>query len=407
VAVIVLLAAAAAIMGQSIVPTPTPPGSEATPEPASNAGGVINERASLREGPGETYPLIGALGAGLTVNVVERNPIGHWIYIVIPGAGAGGADVSGWVLTGYVTLDGVALSEVPVNTTLPDADLSAITDPDLRRLYTMPVMPHISPAMAQIYAVGQEFGINGGAVTKVGDSLSANRLYLTAITTGPVELGPYDFLRDTVDYFAPSLMQDSMAAQIGLNAFSVFDPSWSNPTLCEPNESPLACEYRVRRPAIAVIMFGPNDVRALNSERYDEQMRLIVGETLARGIIPVLSTFSSDPDEQYWPQTIRFNLILIDIAVEYEVPLVNLWLASRALPGYGLGGDRVHLSSSGGRVNFTTGYEARYGVSLQNLLMLHTLDRLRETIGMEPRPEATPEATVEAAGESPQPAPVE
>src|SRR5690606_27120024 len=110
---------------------------------------------------------------------------------------------------------------------------------------------------------------------------------------------------------------------------------------------------------------------------------LIVEESLAAGVIPVLSTFSNDPEAPLWWQSINFNLRLADIAAEYEVPLINLWAAARILPAYGLDQDQVHLKNSGFRyIKFTRGNEADYGVTLQNLLSIRMLDEIRRTLDM-------------------------
>jgi hypothetical protein len=59
---------------------------------------------------------------------------------------------------------------------------------------------------------------------------------------------------------------------------------------------------------------------------------------------------------------------------------MNLWSAARSLPGYGLGYDNTHLTSVGLKVNLAAGYEADYGVTLQNLVALVTLDEIRRTV---------------------------
>lgn len=338
---------------------------------------TVTERTGLRAGPGDTYALIATLNPGTPATIIERNRPGNWLHIR---AESSGGDLEGWAMTGFFDLGDVRFSQVLVNTMVPDADVSQVADPDLAQLYGVPVIPRISPAMQEVYAQGQEIGIDSSAVTKVGDSNSASRLYLTPIGDGNYNLGPYDFLQATVDFFGGSLATPSVAARVGLNAFSLFDPIWADPTQCESGETPLQCEYRRKMPAVSVIMFGPNDLRALNSEQYTQQITRIVEETLDHGIIPVLSTFSANPDDDIWFQAVRFNLILTDIAAQYEVPIVNLWAAARALPRYGMGEDNVHLTSSGTAVNFSTGYESRYGVSLQNLIVLQTLDEIRRAV---------------------------
>ena len=334
---------------------------------------VIFERTDVHTGPGDTYEVIATLGAGVEVALTERNAIGNWLHITTSD------DIDGWVMTGFITLpDDLQFSELAI-ADLPDADTSAILDEGVARLYETPIIAEISENMIEVYERGQELGNDIHVVTKIGDSNSAARPYLPPIADYPYDLGPYDFLQETVEFFADSFQTGSLAARVGLNGFSVFDSIWSNSEQCEPNEYPLACEYRVRQPGIALILFGPNDLRALNTEQYQQQMTRIVEETLAAGIIPVMSTFSSDPDADNWAQAVRFNNILLDVAAQYEVPIINLWSATSALPRRGIGEDAIHLTATGLDVKFN-GQESRFGISLQNLLVLYTLDQIRQAI---------------------------
>ncbi|MBI5671661.1 MAG: hypothetical protein HZC41_27015 [Chloroflexi bacterium] len=340
---------------------------------------MIAHPSVVHAGPGDTYLKAGELYPGDSVNIVERNWIGNWLRVQYTDP-ASSTETDGWVLTGTLQLaPDFRLSDVLVNNTLPDADLNNITDEALAALYRVPVVPTISAAMDEVFRRGQALGNAPNVITKVGDSLSAHSLYLSPLSEGNYDLGPYDYLADTAKFFARSLATHSAAARIGLTTFSVFDPAWSGAN-CQPDEPPLACEYRLKQPSVAFIMFGANDVGLLTDEQYDAHLRQIVDETLARGIIPVLSTFTAHPDADTWPRALRFNRIVVQVADDYDVPLINLWAAARALPGYGLGDDHAHLTVSGERINFATGYEALYGVSLQNLLSLVTLDEIRRVI---------------------------
>lgn len=110
-------------------------------------------------------------------------------------------------------------------------------------------------------------------------------------------------------------------------------------------------------------------------------MRRIVEETIGRGIIPVLSTFSYHPEHEFWWQAVEFNLQLVEIAEEYNLPLINLWAASRPLPEYGLDRDQIHMKQSGfAYLKFDTGHESFYGTSLRNLLAVRTLHEIRVTL---------------------------
>jgi hypothetical protein len=137
----------------------------------------------------------------------------------------------------------------------------------------------------------------------------------------------------------------------------------------------------VNNPAIAFILFCGNDVRHMTDEDYDEQMRMMVAEILREGTIPVLSTCSTHPEEDFFWQSINFNLRLKHIAEEHEIPIINLWSAARHLPEYGLDEDMIHLRQTGFNfLKYDSGQEAYSGVSLQNLLVLRTLHEIRLTL---------------------------
>jgi hypothetical protein len=125
-------------------------------------------------------------------------------------------------------------------------------------------------------------------------------------------------------------------------------------------------------------MLGSMDVVNLNAELYEEGMREVVQASIDAGVLPVLTTYPSSPGRAQWEKTLRFNDIVLDIAEEEDIPVINFWLASRALPNYGLEDDYWHLTNTGERVSFN-GDERRFGVTLHNLLTLHTLEVIRRT----------------------------
>ena len=341
------------------------------------------QQVFVHSGPGLTFRDVATVNPGVPINIVERNRVGDWVHITRT-TEEGVAVVDGWVVTGYLNYDGnFHLSAIPINTTVRDADPANADYESTAKLYAVPTISEVSQAMLGVYRYGQALGNHSDVVTKVGDSVSANPLYLNPMSRADYDLGPYDFLEDTVRFFGPSLATGSVASRIGLTTYVVFDPLWADKEKCEPGESPLDCEYRLKQPAIAMIMFGPNDVRHMTDAQFAIQIRQIVDQSLKRGIIPVLSTFSVHPDDELWWQAINCNLRLTEIAAEYEVPLINLWAAARILPDYGLDADGIHMANSGfENIKFSTGHEAWYGTSLQNLLSIAMLDELRRTLDM-------------------------
>lgn len=351
--------------------------------------GVINERIGMFAGPGQTYEAVADLQVGDQVEVRGRTEAGNWLYIVLPGAELR----EGWTLTGYITLsEDTQFSHVPVIRSYADADIERVFDPLLKELYAVPVLPEIDEDLCMLYQRAVDAGRAPFVISKVGDSNSAAVGYLTPIGEGKYELGAYDYLQNTVDAFGPSLALTSAATRVGMNSSAVFDPMWSDQERCQAGETPLSCEYRLTNPAIAVIMFGANDLKILNTEGYETQLRRVIETTLDAKIVPLIVSFSVNPQADDAYQALVFNQIALHLAQEYRVPFVNFWSAGRNLLHGGVGEDNIHLTDPGASFRLGTN-ESRFGVTLHNLMILNTLDQLIETCdteGIGPTLETTP-----------------
>jgi hypothetical protein len=124
-------------------------------------------------------------------------------------------------------------------------------------------------------------------------------------------------------------------------------------------------------------------MRQGTAEEFGDQMRRIVEATLAKGVIPVLNTFSTDPNADLWWQSVDFNNMLIQVGAEYQIPVINLFVAARSLPAYGLDVDAIHMKHSGWtNLKYDTGHEMWFGTSLLNLLSLRMMDEIRRAVGM-------------------------
>lgn len=376
-----------AVLTMGLTPTPEPTSDPNVVKPYET---TAYQQIAVYEGPGETHHQITFLNPGLPVQIIERNHTGNWVRVIR--TDSGNVVMDGWVISAFLNQDeNLKYSQIPVNRDLPDHAAEETQEgASLTELYKLPIMPELSDEMVQIYRRGQILGNHSNVITKVGDSLSASDKYLTIFAQEDYDLGPYDYLEDTLNYYGESISGTTVASRIGLSTYVVFDPQWADKDLCLPNESPLDCEYRIKQPAVSFILFGPNDVRSMTETEYGEQMRMIVEATLDRGIIPVVFTFSADPDVELWWQSINFNLELKKIAEEYKVPVINLWAATRRLPDYGLDVDGIHLAHSGYfYLKLSGGDEAFYGVTLQNLLALRMLDEIRRTLDIDVEGEST------------------
>jgi hypothetical protein len=246
------------------------------------------------------------------------------------------------------------------------------------------ILSGITDHTHEIFRRGQQLGNRANVFSKVGDSLTVATYVLYPIGWGASNLHQYQGLRPVIEYFSAANARDgnsfaniSLAADNGWTTQSVFDPARANPEICLPGEPPLLCEYRVVRPAIALVLLGTNDVAELPLETYRTNMRNIILISINRGIVPVMSTLPQR--EGYEEQVTEFNAVIWELAHEFGVPLWDYGLAMNNLPNAGLSEDGVHPSWPPGDFVAAADFSVtnlRYGYTLRNLTALLALDVL-------------------------------
>lgn len=252
-------------------------------------------------------------------------------------------------------------------------------------LNTAPLMLTPDAHIREIYERGQQMGRYPQAVIAVGDCNSESRHFLEPLTDERKMLQGVDdvWLEDadiqtSIAYFAETMAQRGVAANSGFTAYSVMDAFWADKNKCLSGESPFACDIRTFNPAVAIIMFGANDMNVLHSSEYESALRDIIEYALAQGVIPVISTFAHNPfpyEGNRPEKAIRLNAIVYGLAVEYQIPFINFWQTSSELPWHGLMGDNAHLVIA--------------GHNERNRLAMLMLDYLRQTYFAPPDAGAT------------------
>jgi hypothetical protein len=239
----------------------------------------------------------------------------------------------------------------------------------------------IRTELTTIYQTGQARGNYPDVFVKIGDSITVSHSFLYPFSTRTYQLGEYAYLQPVIDLFSlrplrtgNSFSNRSLAAGEGWAAWAVLDPSYADPNVCKTRETPLVCEYRVNRPALALIMFGTNDVGYIESTRYERNLREIVALSKEMGVIPILSTIPNRPD--VGAKVAEFNTIVAEIAAEANLPLWDYHAALQGLPNDGLTFDRIHPSTPpGGVVNAgnLSAANLQYGYVVRNLTALQML----------------------------------
>ncbi|MBN1562504.1 MAG: SGNH/GDSL hydrolase family protein [Anaerolineae bacterium] len=275
-------------------------------------------------------------------------------------------------LVGLIILSGSIPHPAAANDPVHDVLQTAIAHIDLN---AYPILPDAFGIAAEIFARGQTQGRDPNALSKVGDCNSAEWLFLHPFAAGQYDLGDYAYLQPVIEVYAASFDVRSQATHNGLTVAAARDPQWANPAHCEPGETPLTCEYRLRNPALALIMFGSNDMFALTPDQFDANLRQLIAETLDASIVPILSTFPRHL--QFADRSIEFNQIVVQVALDYDIPLINLWLALEPLPYHGIAADDYHLNGPYTQAgDFTSETNLRTGYPMRNLVTLQALDRV-------------------------------
>jgi hypothetical protein len=233
-----------------------------------------------------------------------------------------------------------------------------------------------------IYTVGQSMGNRADVFSKVGDSITASPSFLGPIGEGRYQLGDYGYLQAAIDHFSvsnaregSSFLNPSLAAGIGWSAWAALDPQFSDATQCAPGETPLVCEYRLTRPAFALIMFGTNDTGYRTSAEYEGDLRRIVDVSESMGVVPILSTIPSRPE---MPERVaEFNRIVREVAAANALPVWDYYAALEGLPNDGLAWDNIHPSSPDEWYQDAADFRPQnliYGYVIRNLTALQVLD---------------------------------
>lgn len=236
-----------------------------------------------------------------------------------------------------------------------------------------------------IYWVGRGLGNRDDVFSKVGDSITVSYDFMVPFGVGDYQLGAYSYLDWMIDVFAATNARDgnsfinpSLAAGVGWTAFGALDPERADPEFCNEGELPLLCEYRLTRPAYAIIMFGTNDSGFADLSAFEYNLERIVALSIRSGVIPILSTIPNRP--LIADRVARFNEVIRRVADEEAVPLIEYAGALADLPNEGLSDDLVHPSQpprdEATAGNLRTPY-LQYGYNMRNLTTLEMLYAVR------------------------------
>jgi|SRR5579859_4559729 len=415
------ITAGAALQASATAPGPT--------EPVDASIKLEGNHLRLRASPGTAGMVISYLPEQMTLHLIGRTDDNVWLQVITSDK------QQGWVLAQYVNIyigldripvTGTAINAppptqsngtqpagnagptniafvptvAPTNTSPPTSTSTPFpTSPPPRTPIPLPTNPPTNPPPGgynhplpylsgvsdharQIYLAGLAAGNQPNVFSKVGDSITVAPPYLSPFGYGQFNLRDYGYLAEVVDHYAAgwarngnSFDDSSLAAKGGWSSFNVLSPSQADHTLCQVGEPPLWCEYRLSRPSLALIMLGTNDVMDTSSDAYRANLERIVGDSIDRGIVPVLSTIPAFHRTGYEGRVAELNGIIADVAHQNDIPLWDYWGVMEGLPNEGLGPDGIHPSAAPNSADFTAD-SLQFGYTVRNLTALQALDAL-------------------------------
>ncbi len=166
-----------------------------------------------------------------------------------------------------------------------------------------------------------------------------------------------------------SFNRASAAVNSTWTAAALLDPAQADPAICQPGEMPLACEIRVVQPAYLLIAVGRNERDPISFRQALDAVLQTAGDA---GVVPVLVTLPGPP-EMIGP----YNVVLVETARAWNLPLWNLWLELRDLPGGGVNPDGTLTSPGPGQNAIFTPDLLQFGANRANLSALRLLAALR------------------------------
>lgn len=281
------------------------------------------------------------------------------------------------------------------SSTQPEASQDQSTDqptpaPTLADWRDAPISPEsISDRVLEIYQRGQTLGRDPLAFSVIGDCQSIPYVFMGPFSRGELEPAPAESqLWNAINAFEPSFKRWAVTARGGFTAASILNPLQADAELCKPGETPLTCEFRLNNPAFVIITLetwlDPESI-----DRYEIYLRQIVDTVIEKGAVPILLTKADSSELRNGTHII--NPVVVRVAYENQLPLVNFWRAAQYLDNFGIDPERegFHLSQAGYNLKNTLALRALYQV--WTAVESTQTEAVEETIAPTATPEPTPE----------------
>lgn len=249
--------------------------------------------------------------------------------------------------TAFPTFPSTIQTNTPTTENLISNPANTIPTEDWREF---PPVPELSPNAKRILTnIITNRYLDTHTFVKVGDCHMESGIFLSGYVKGSYRIP--EGLENTVDWYSQSMVTDNITAVSGYGINTVLDPAYAltkGHEQCFINETPLDCELRIKQPSLVLIAMGTNWIPN-GEESFEKHLRVVVSRVLETGALPILAT-KTDNLEGNW----KINRAIAQVAIDFDIPLVNIWSAMQDLPNQGLRSDGFHLTGDGWLRNSST-----------------------------------------------------
>ncbi|MCL5999531.1 MAG: SGNH/GDSL hydrolase family protein [Chloroflexi bacterium] len=191
-------------------------------------------------------------------------------------------------------------------------------------------VPTLTARARLLYRQSLRAGRNPNLFTLAGDSNSTYSRYLGRVVAGAFDLAKYPNLKPVAKRYWQSFTRQSVAVAGGLRAADMFDVE-RHASGCREDEGLFACELRASNASVVFILLGTGDKFAWLE--FEANYRAMIDHAIQMSVLPVLVTKADDIESvQGGASDGYINAVIRRLASEYQLPLLDLWAATRDLP---------------------------------------------------------------------------
>ena len=361
--------------------------SAAQPTITTAGNGQTISTINVRDDDSTAGNIIGTLPIRTSVVIESRNAFGNWIVVHTVDN-----RTRGWVASRYinfddsVTLAGLSVVDalVLVSQAQEGRDPDEIMIPPENSQPPINLTESVLNNALAIYQRGQQLGRQSNSMIMIGESNTVPTAVYCTFGNGNYSLGQFPYFQRIIDRFnsSGSFCRTHESAQTGFNSSAALDPLWSNPANCQPNESPIQCEISRRQPAFAVIYLGIGDHATIPPDLFSSNMQRIIQLLIDNGVIPMVFTYPMADVYNVEGTPGLYNDILRNVALQNNVPLIDLRTATWDMNNRGTGPDGFHLSQATVPYSDIDGERYLYGRTLREYLTLEALNQIFEVLGL-------------------------